>query len=122
MQRNCKQQDGESGRALECAGRDEESEFPARHLHCARDVIRSANYPRRNPSNSKGPDMADKSHWSADPQKQAEFMEDLKRYDQAELAAIHNRLTWLLMPAFFVLLVVLGLSILTWMKVSELDV
>ncbi len=65
--------------------------------------------------------MPDPSKWDADPQRQAAFMDEFKNATRSELAAIHNRLTWLLIPTFFILLVVLGLTLLTWMKVSELE-
>ncbi len=65
--------------------------------------------------------MPSSPQWSADPQKQAEFMEEFRNVSKAELSAIHNRLTWLLIPTFFILLVVLGLAVITWMKVNELE-
>jgi hypothetical protein len=66
--------------------------------------------------------MADPSKWDPDPQRQAAFMDEFKNKTSSELAAIHNRLTWLMIPMFFILLVVLGLTLLTWMKVSEIEI
>jgi hypothetical protein len=57
----------------------------------------------------------------SEPENQARLLNEFKQNTTDELAAIHSRLTWMLMPAFFILLAVLGLSVFTWIKVSEVQ-
>jgi hypothetical protein len=46
---------------------------------------------------------------------------DFKNKTIDELASIKAHLIWLLMPTFLILVAVLGLSVFTWMEVSQLQ-
>ncbi len=63
--------------------------------------------------------MSDTPKWDSDPKIQAEFLESFRKAALEDLAAIRRRLIMLLMPAFIILLAVLGLNIFTWIQVTE---
>jgi hypothetical protein len=65
--------------------------------------------------------MSDNPQLGSEPEKLAQILNDFKKHTTDELAVIHSRLTWMLMPAFFILLVVLGLSVFTWINVNEIQ-
>jgi hypothetical protein len=65
--------------------------------------------------------MLDNPQVGSEPEKMSQILNEFKRHTTAELAVIHSRLTWMLMPAFFILLVVLGLSVFTWISVNEIQ-
>lgn len=51
----------------------------------------------------------------------SDFSADFKNKTTDDLLVIKHRLLWLLMPTFFILLAVLGLSILTWIQVNDMQ-
>ena len=51
----------------------------------------------------------------------SDFSTDFKNRTTDDLLVIKHRLLWLLMPTFFIILAVLGLSIFTWMQVNDIQ-
>ncbi|MBI2806136.1 MAG: cytochrome c [Planctomycetes bacterium] len=65
--------------------------------------------------------MTEQPKWDADPQKQAECLEQMKNETSAGLASIKSRLQWFLLPLFPILAVVLGFAWFTWFKLNDFE-
>ena len=52
---------------------------------------------------------------------ESDFSADFKASTTDDLVVIKHRLLWLLMPTFFILLAVLGLSLVTWVQVNDIQ-